>query len=343
MKKLLKVFGRLMAVLLLTILFLLINAAAACAMLADGPSPVWQSRFVTALDETSALKFLPRLFLPDETVESILHPEPEQEVPDSFVELAFDEAGAAKEDDEPPEEAAEPSEEDGNVIELIRIREPTFRGAMLVVHDPSLIEIGTLDHFGGQGVLLSELIDKYGAIGGANGAGFYAPGGSGSGGSPDGMVIKDGEIIYGSAGGWYRDVMGFDADGVLHVGDMTGREALDLGIVSGLSFNVGPVLIKDGEIQPRLGEEKNYRTCMGQTADGTVLLLTIEGRRPNSIGATNQETAQILYDHGAVNARNLDGGGSSDMYYKGEQLVYNDYMLKIPTAILVMPPEEGGE
>lgn len=346
MKKILKALGRLLAVLLLTVLFVVINAAAVCAALAYGPSPVWQSRFVAAFDGNSPMNFLPRLFLPDETIEEILHPEPEAEVPDPFVELSFEEDSAVKEDagssevaDEPPEE----DEENGDVIELIRIKEPTFRGAMLVVHDPSLIEIGTLDHFGGQGMLLSELIEKYGAIGGANGAGFYAPGGSGPGGSPDGMVIKDGEIIHGSAGGWYRDVMGFDSDYVFHVGDMTGREALELGIVSGLSFNVGPVLIKDGEIQPRLDDEKNYHTCLGQTADGTVLLLVVEGRRSSSLGATNQEMAQIMYDHGAVNAGNLDGGGSSNMYYRGEQLVYNDYMLKIPTAILVMPPEKGDE
>lgn len=339
MKKVLKGFGRLLAILLLTVLFVLINAAAACAAMAYGPSPAWQSRFAAAFDESSALNFLPRLFLSDETVEELLHPTPTPEVPDAFRELALDTGDWENSESEQPQ-PTEPPEEQHDVIELIDIKQPAFQGKLLAVHDPSLVVIASLDRFGGAGMLLTDFISQYGAIGGANGAGFI------NGGSPDGMVIRDGTIVRGSAGGWYRDVVGFDADHVLHVGDMTGREALDLGLVSAVSFSKGPVLIKDGEIQSNLaGGGINPRTCIGQTADGTVLLLVVDGRRPDSPGATNWDTAQVLYDHGAINAGNLDGGGSSDMYYQGEHIIWNDYGLRIPTAILVMDPDtgDGGE
>ncbi len=56
------------------------------------------------------------------------------------------------------------------------------------------------------------------------------------------------------------------------------------------------------------------RTAIGRTAGGEALLLTVDGRRAGwSVGATVAETAAILYRLGAVDAVNLDGGGSTTM------------------------------
>ncbi len=324
-----------MTVLVLTAAIGALAAGGACAVMAYGPSDLWQEKFVAGFEDSDTLSFVPRLFFDEDEIDAILHPAPTPTVPDSFEELSA--APVQADQAAPAEDEAVPAEEQTDAIEVVHIKKDAFRAVLLLVHDPSLVVIGTIDHFGGQGVLLTELLDKYGAIGGINGAGFFAP----AGGTPDGMVIRDGQFAHGSPGGYYRNVMGFDADHVLHVGNMTGREALDMGIVSGLSFNAGPTLVKDGEIQCDAGGTLNPRTALGQTEDGTVMLLVAEGRRPDSIGATNRQTAEIMLEYGAVNAGSLDGGGSSDMYYQGEQLVWNDYLLRIPTAILVMAPDEG--
>lgn len=343
MNKILKGLGRTLAVILLTILALLVNALCACAILAYGPSPEWQRRFVATFDETSAMKFVPRIYFPEERVQQILHPAPAQSDEEPFVELSYEEGAM---DEEPGDlvVVADPPAEGEQWMELVDIKTPTYRGKMWKIHDPSLVVIGMLDNYGGryQGLFLTEFIEKYNAVGGSNAGGFVDPNGGGNGGQPAGMVIRDGELIWGSAGTTYKDVIGFDANHILHVGDMTGREALDLGLVTAINFNPGPVLIKDGQIQPDLGGGMNPRTCLGQTADGTVLLFVVEGRRPDSLGATYDDIAQVMFEHGAVNAGNLDGGSSSDMYYNGEQIIWNSFYTgarRIPNAILVL---DGG-
>ncbi len=56
------------------------------------------------------------------------------------------------------------------------------------------------------------------------------------------------------------------------------------------------------------------RTAVGVTKEGKLLLVVIDGRQPGvSIGATLWETARLMLELGAVDALNLDGGGSSTM------------------------------
>lgn len=56
------------------------------------------------------------------------------------------------------------------------------------------------------------------------------------------------------------------------------------------------------------------RTAVGVTKEGKLLFVVIDGRQPGfSIGATLWETARLMIEFGAVDALNLDGGGSSTM------------------------------
>ncbi|UAL53444.1 phosphodiester glycosidase family protein [Metabacillus dongyingensis] len=64
----------------------------------------------------------------------------------------------------------------------------------------------------------------------------------------------------------------------------------------------------------QFGQRRHPRTVAGIKADGTILLVTIDGRKPGySVGANFKESAQLLKSLGAVNALNLDGGGSTTM------------------------------
>lgn len=60
------------------------------------------------------------------------------------------------------------------------------------------------------------------------------------------------------------------------------------------------------------------RTAMGVTAKGKVLLVVVDGRQDNSAGLTLEELSYLMIELGAVQAVALDGGGSSEMWVKGE-------------------------
>ena len=94
----------------------------------------------------------------------------------------------------------------------------------------------------------------------------------------------------------------------------------------------GPVLVKDGTIFISNNEEKKFagkaiadhhpRTAMGYTKDGNLILLAVQGRMKNiAVGTTLTETAQIFMDLGAVEAINLDGGGSSCLLINGKETI----------------------
>jgi hypothetical protein len=64
---------------------------------------------------------------------------------------------------------------------------------------------------------------------------------------------------------------------------------------------------------------RNPRTLAGVRPDGTLLLVTVDGRRPGwSAGMTLAEAARLMRSLGATDALNLDGGGSSTMVVRGE-------------------------
>lgn len=80
-----------------------------------------------------------------------------------------------------------------------------------------------------------------------------------------------------------------------------------------------PLLVENGQIRidpqnPSFDGRKEPRTAVGYTAQGEVLLVTVDGRQPGvSEGVTIRELAQLMRDLGAVYALNLDGGGSTTM------------------------------
>ncbi|KKI93521.1 hypothetical protein WQ54_04450 [Bacillus sp. SA1-12] len=68
------------------------------------------------------------------------------------------------------------------------------------------------------------------------------------------------------------------------------------------------------EFYYRFGERRNPRTLAGIKENGNLLFVTIDGRAPGwSVGANFEESARIMKSLGAVDALNLDGGGSTSM------------------------------
>lgn len=94
----------------------------------------------------------------------------------------------------------------------------------------------------------------------------------------------------------------------------------------------GPVLVYDGRVRITNDQERMFygkaredlhpRTAMGYTADGRLLILAVEGRRPGvAEGASLTELAQIFVALGAREALNLDGGGSSCLLVMGKETI----------------------
>ena len=331
------IVGRVFGVFFATVGMVLVLLLGAILIVAHGPSEKAQQMFVFSTNETSALKEVPYWFMDDAQVDLILNPPPKVVEPDTFVAIDFENKEGRSEEEALVQVDTETASQE---LELIDIKGSTYKGKMLIIHDPSRVLVGSLDYFGDFGIYLTEFIEKYGAIAGTNAGGFYDPDGFGKGGIPDGLVIRDGAIAYGSPYTHYIDVIGFDAEHVLHVGDMTGQAALDLGIVNAVSFAQGPVLIKDGVKHSWTNVSVNPRTCIGQRADGAVLLAVIEGRHIDSIGASFDDLAELMFEYGAVNAANLDGGSSSAMIYEGEQITKGSNIVgsrRMATAILVLP------
>ena len=91
----------------------------------------------------------------------------------------------------------------------------------------------------------------------------------------------------------------------------------------------GPLIVRGGRPVFRAQEEfstyqlslRHPRSAVGQTANGRVVLLAVDGRQPGySVGMTNFELALALMRFGVVTGSALDGGGSTTMAYDGKVL-----------------------
>jgi len=285
-----------------------------------GDLPSTQELFVVSVNETSAVKFLARIFYTEERVQEILAANAVLP-PDEITDLDSIIFVPPPEIPKDPVEAQEHAEvyEEYKDIEIIDITGSTFKGKMMIVRDPSRVHLTAIPYFGYNvaGKKIESLVSDAGAIAGMNAGGFADDGGMGSGGMPLGLFILDGEIKVG-AESTYCNVIGITYDHKLVVGEMTGADALALGVRDAVHFT--PTLIVNGKAAEVSGSGGgvNPRTCIGQRADGAMLLLCIDGRQPHSIGASLQDCVQVMMDFEAVNAANLDGGSSSVMVYNGE-------------------------
>lgn len=144
-----------------------------------------------------------------------------------------------------------------------------------------------------------------------------------------GIVIRNG-VSYRDAGA--REGLAFYRDGTVEVYDETATNAANLvanGVWNTLSF--GPSLIENGAVKDGIDSievDTNFgnhsiqglqpRTAVGVMAPNQLLFVVVDGRSTGySTGVTLPELAQIMLDLGATAAYNIDGGGSSTMYFNG--------------------------
>ena len=137
-----------------------------------------------------------------------------------------------------------------------------------------------------------------------------------------GYVIRNGVAYRETSDG--EDILVLYADGsmkVLDSDDVTVQELLDQGVWQAWSF--GPGLLSDGEVTVGENTEvsrsmnSNPRTAIGQIDDNHYVFVVSDGRTDESKGLSLYELAEFMENLGCRTAYNLDGGGSSTMYFNG--------------------------
>lgn len=162
----------------------------------------------------------------------------------------------------------------------------------------------------------------------ANGA-VFAVNGDYYGFRDSGIVIRNG-VVFRDDGA--REGLVFYKDGTAAVYDETQTSAAELladGAWNTLSF--GPALVEDGavvsgiddvEIDTNIGNHsiqgEQPRTAIGVIDENHIVIVVVDGRSAGySAGVTMSGLADIMVSLGATTAYNLDGGGSSEMWFNG--------------------------
>jgi hypothetical protein len=142
----------------------------------------------------------------------------------------------------------------------------------------------------------------------------------------------------GDAGRFLRDHLRAGDEPQLDLGLLDGDKRLTAGDYTAVMAGA-PRLVRRGRVDLPAGLEgelesadgsRSPRTVAGVRADGRILLITIDGRRPSwSLGATLREAALTALALGAVEAVNLDSGGSTAM--------------AVGARVVSRPSDPGGE
>lgn len=234
------------------------------------------------------------------------------------------------------------SENVNDGIELVDVSSSTYKGYLLIISDPSRVKLASSPRLGKVGATTSQIIEANDAIGGIN-AGGFADDALGTGGKPAGIVIEDGELKSGNKNEKYK-IVGIDSSNRMVLSNSMNYTTMQkLGLKSAVAF--GPVIIINGQPTIRSGDGGwgiQPRTAIGQKKDGTILMLVIDGRQKESLGATLKNVQDIFLQYGAYNAFNLDGGASTTMVYDGK-VVNNpsDIMGEryVPNAFIITKPK----
>ena len=142
---------------------------------------------------------------------------------------------------------------------------------------------------------------------------------------PLGLSVSDGEPYSNVEEKLYGNLIAFSPDNnpveIIGESSILGTEIplwMDQ-VISG-----GPVLVANGELVIHGDEERHPRTatCIDQQQE-TLILVTVDGRRKNSIGMTLDQLAEYMLNLGCYQALNLDGGGSTTMYIEANGGVVN--------------------
>ena len=190
--------------------------------------------------------------------------------------------------------------------------------ADITVDDPSLLQTALANNTYGRNYTetTSSMASAHQAIFAINGD-YY-------GFRDTGYVVRNG-TLYRDTAAADTDALVIDSDGNMQSVNQTDTSASTLlkdGAQQVLSF--GPTLVENSKVTVSESEEvgqsqaSNPRTAIGQVGKNHYIVVVSDGRTSESIGLSLYQLANVMADHGATYAYNLDGGGSSTMVLNGK-------------------------
>ncbi|MCB2305056.1 phosphodiester glycosidase family protein [Clostridium estertheticum] len=294
-------------VLLFVIFELIFTTITGPFMLYYGPFKNVKSTVVGAAMTTYSLQWLATTFLSKEAIAKIMS----DQTVDTLVQNNLDGVKVENKNDDS--------------IERYDVKGNKFKGYILIINDPTRLKVGYSSMLRKEGQITSDIAKDNNAIAAINGGGFKdEDNGSkwtGTGANPTGIIMSNGKTAFNDITDVDKktEVVAMTSSGKLLVGPHSLSEMKTEGVTDAVSF--GPALIVSGQKTITKGDGGwgiAPRTCVAQRKDGAIIFLVIDGRQAKSLGATLREAQDVLYDYGAVNASNLDGGSSSTLFYDDE-------------------------
>lgn len=315
--------GRVFKVLFSVFMLFYIAGCSAFSFLLYGPNKGFRNWLIPTAMTTMTHKYFATWFYDTETIDSILDQNTIIESTEdtnlnliSVGNLDFDVTTYANE----YEKEILTKDKGNDIYKVIPIEGKGYKGNLVAIYDPARVGVAVTKYLNVKGQYVTDMAADSKALLAINGGGFIDPNYSSNGGTPQGVVIKDGKVVsdraYSKAGG----LIGLTKDNKLILGKMSSKEALAKGVRDAVSF--GPFLIVNGQrsfIKGNGGWGTAPRTAIGQRKDGIILLLVIDGRTLKYPGADMVDLTDIMERYGAYNAANLDGGTSSVMVFPQEK------------------------
>ena len=109
---------------------------------------------------------------------------------------------------------------------------------------------------------------------------------------------------------------------IIYENQISADQLVKDGVVNLLAF--GPALVENGEVAVGTNEEvgqamaSNPRTAIGIIDENHYIIVVSDGRTSESKGLSLYQMAEVMKSYGVKSAYNLDGGGSSTLYFNGQ-------------------------
>ena len=212
---------------------------------------------------------------------------------------------------------------DGNIS--VKLTEKTVNDTQIYVADVTLSSADYLKTVLAQNSYGTNVTSKTSVTAAENNA-ILAVNGDYYGANSLGYVIRNGVV--------YRDSVREDAsngdlaiykDGsfkIIYENQISADQLVQDGVVNLLAF--GPSLVENGEISVGINTEvgqamaSNPRTAIGIIDENHYIIVVSDGRTSESKGLSLYQMAEVMKSYGVKTAYNLDGGGSSTLYFNGQ-------------------------
>ena len=207
----------------------------------------------------------------------------------------------------------------------INLTETTVKNTQVYVADVTVTSSDYLKTAFAQNAFGTNVTAKTSVTAADNNA-ILAVNGDYYGANSTGYVIRNGVV--------YRDTVREDSsngdlaiykDGsfkIIYEDQISAEQLVKDGVVNLLAF--GPALVENSEIAVGTNEEvgqamaSNPRTAIGIIDENHYIIVVSDGRTSESKGLSLYQMAEVMKSYGVKTAYNLDGGGSSTLYFNGQ-------------------------